>query len=300
MIRYLDANERDSIRGLYDAEINESKELSDFYFNDFLKNNPTRQLVNEENGEITTMISIHEKKWWVQGGMDERNAFGMTGEHGNWQELYHQADAWYLYAIADRDGDKARIAELIKRVLSDAEAEKIEFIYLMPDDPRNYTGLGFSLLNGVCDWRFEVDELSIQKGYIIKRLSEIDNKEEIFETMAKVYKEAQTGAQYDAFLEKKADYYAGVFRCLLLKKGDIFLLYENNRLSGFAEGEFRMGAFHFTEVITIGHEDMIRSLRAFSSFKDLSEIRLRQNSVMIYDGSNDAKWINRTGLLDRL
>ncbi|MBR6222700.1 MAG: hypothetical protein IKQ71_04620 [Lachnospiraceae bacterium] len=300
MIRYLEADERGKIRELYDAEINVSKELSDYYFSDYLKNNTTRQLVYEENGEITAFISIHIKKWWVQGNMEERNAFGMTEEHGNWQELYHQADAWYLYAIADKDEGRSRIGELIKRVLSDAEDEKVEFLYLMPDDPRNYTPFGFSMLNGVCDWRFEVDELTRKEDYTIKKLSEIENKEEIFEAMARVYKEAQTGAQYDAFLEKTAEYYAGVFRRLLLKHGDIFLLYENNRLSGFAEGDFKMGGFRFTEVITIGHEDMIRSLRAFSSYENLSEIRLRQNAVMLYDGSNDAKWINRTGFLDKL
>lgn len=120
-IRYLENNEKNKIRELYDKVFNDSCEFVDYYFE---KINNNDILVVEDEGNILSMLQLVKKTVICNG--EEKNVH-------------------YIYGVAtdEKHRGKGYMRMLMERALQDLKKLDEPFVYLTPADSSVYIKFGF-------------------------------------------------------------------------------------------------------------------------------------------------------------
>lgn len=126
IIRYLDRQERQLSRELWEEAFPEdSKSFDDYYFEEKIKDN--RILVLEEDGRIDSMIQLNPYLLQVKG-------------------LRWRVD--YLVGVATREDRRHRgyMRRLLARMMADMQSEEMPFCFLMPADEAIYRPFGYTYI----------------------------------------------------------------------------------------------------------------------------------------------------------
>lgn len=205
MIRYLNPDERQDIRQLYEEVFQDSKAFVDYYFETYVKQH-TRCLVYEQDGHICGMISIHEKQWCYR----------------KFDGTYDLRPAWYIYGVATVPNMRKQgiMGKLLARIIEDATAEQIPYIYLIPVNPAIYEKHGFRLVSGMEGAGKAMTILFDLPNLDIKNTSE-NGLTKLAENYRRYYEEQNV----DAFLYKDVDYFRDYITQLSLDGNSEFALY---------------------------------------------------------------------------
>lgn len=282
MIRYLGENERSYIRPLYAEVFDDPLPFLDYYFHIYLKEG-TRCLVEEADGQIVSMISIHEKTWMVRKDIE-------AGE-------YQECPAWYLYAIATKEGyrHQGRMRRLMERVIADGRTSGIAYIYLIPVNPAVYDRLGFRLVvKGESTGRQRCDAVSLNLStgeqqcnstdakLCLRALADIESHKadlhgirsgcgtesaDIYERIAQLYAQSYRQAGVDVFLKKDARYFMEQGKRARIEGGDIYLLSAGETLLSVVTGTLENDIFTVAEYMSAAGKR-----KGLWEFSDLTEI----------------------------
>ena len=120
-IRYLENNEKNRIRELYDKVFNDTQDFVDYYFG---KINENDILVVEDEGNIISMLQLVKKRVMCNG---------------------EEVSVHYIYGVAtdEKYRGKGHMGMLMERALKDLEKLNEPFVYLTPANASIYTKFGF-------------------------------------------------------------------------------------------------------------------------------------------------------------
>lgn len=133
MIRYLSRNEKSKSRELWEEAFSEdSKEFTDYYFDEKLKNNCI--LVKEQNNRIISMAHLNPYRLFVRGRV------------------------WNIdYIVGVATDKKMRHQGHMRTVLSkmfvDMHTSKMPFCFLMPADEKIYRPFDFTFIFNQPEWK---------------------------------------------------------------------------------------------------------------------------------------------------
>lgn len=297
MMRYLNREERQAIRPLYEEAFDDTAAFVDYYLHSYVKGR-SRCLVAEDAGEIVSMISIHPKQWRMRSGKS--------------------CAAWYLYGIATKKEyrRKGYMRFLMERVLADAKREEIAYVYLIPVHPEVYEALGFRLVDR--GWTAKPDFFSAedeksggmlenaeQGPFIWKPLTEVEKAqadfgadEDIYELLAADYTAFYEAGKTDVYIDKNAAYFREQAMRARLEQGDIYLLYEGKRRMAFATAALQDGRCIVVEYI--GAEALESRLPALANMLGAGVLQYGRLPVMLYQEADAAELPQRLGSMDEV
>ena len=209
MIRYLEKNEKLNIRSIYEQCFQDSKEYTDYYMNNCLKNNFVA--VDEEDGEIIGAVHLIPKT--VTTGKLKTNVF-------------------YIYGVStlEKYRRKGVMKSIFKYILSDMYEDMEAFTYLIPSDETNamiYRKLGFEY---VMDKELQKKEEARKKpshSLILRKAEPSD-----FPRLA-IFAESAIEERYDVSLTKNRDYLKKMNDLLEVEDGRIEIYVENKVVVGY-------------------------------------------------------------------
>lgn len=225
MIRYLEDGERGKIRPLYEKIFEDSQEFIAYYFTEYVREQ-TRCLVEEQDEQVISMISIHEKHWMLRE-----------------TQAYRCVSVWYLYGVGTDEAYRRQgcMRRLLSRVLMDAGRERVTYVYLIPVNPKVYERLGFHLVDAgeiidgilplhrsICRNNSELQACGIGQGFW--QPAAVQD----YAGIASFYRDGCMRAGYDAWLDKTEDDMRRQVRMAQLEGGNLYVYYEGTRLSAFA------------------------------------------------------------------
>lgn len=209
MVRYLEQNEKQNIRSLFEECVRSSKELTDYYFENVLPNNYV--VVNEEDGQIVSMINLVPKTAII-GKLKSRimYIFGV----GTMQYIRQQG---YM-------------KELMNTVVKDMYQDMEAFTYLIPDGEGNaqiYRKYGFEYVmdkpsvKPLANWKKATHSLILRKA---------DRSDLV---RLAIFAQSSTEKQYKVTLSKDADYFKELYKLIEVEGGEIEIYIENKVIMGY-------------------------------------------------------------------
>ncbi len=201
-IKYLDNNEKLSIRPLYEKTFDDSQAYTDYLFNKDIFNKDV--LVLMDNNEIISMLSLVKKKVIIRG-------------------LEHTVH--YIYAVATDVSfrGKGYMGMLLNRAIEDLKEVGEPFVYLVPVDENVYTRFGFETVyrRKIC------------------RTSDVDENEKIYSPshsdikIMKALFENEVKDKYDTYLVHDEKYFQKLFEEIAIEGGYVYFNYDNEEIVGY-------------------------------------------------------------------
>lgn len=331
MIRYLEDGEREKIRPLYEKTFEDSQAFTDYYFADYVTGQ-TRCLVEERDGQVISMISIHEKHWMLHEAQADR-----------------RVSVWYLYGIATEQAYRSQgcMRRLLSRVLMDAGREQVAYVYLIPVNPKVYEALGFHLVdageimdgisplplsvcrpNGAlqaCDIGQETE--NVQYGQDSEDVQHGRDSEDVrhgrdsgdvqygqgfwqpaavqdYAGLAFFYRDGCVRAAYDAWLDKTETDLRRQAEMAQLEGGDLYVYYEGAKLSAFATAIVDQDTCVIVEYVDWQEmelrqgSDTMHRLAGLAALLGCRKYEYRRLPVMVY--GEQALQLHRLGAMDEV
>lgn len=295
MIRYLEDGERGKIRPLYEKIFEDSQAFTDYYFAEYVTGQ-TRCLVEEQDGQVVSMISIHEKHWMLRE-----------------TQAYRCVSAWYLYGIATDEAYRRQgcMRRLLSRVLADAGQEQVAYVYLIPVNPKVYETLGFHLTDagertdGILPLHRSLDRNN-------RELQACDIGQDFWQPaaaqdytgLASFYRDGCERAAYDAWLDKTEDDMRRQAGMAQLEGGDLYVYYEGTRLRAFATAIVDHDTcviveyMDWQEIALRQGSDTMRRLVGLADLLGCRKYEYRRLPVMVY--GEQALQLHRLGAMDEV
>ena len=304
MIRYLEDGERDKIRPLYEKTFEDSQAFTDYYFTAYVTGQ-TRCLVEEQDGQVVSMISIHEKHWMLHVAQADR-----------------RVPVWYLYGIATEQAYRRQgcMRRLLSCVLADAGQEQVTYVYLIPVNPKVYEALGFHLVdageimdgisplplplcrpNGAlqaCD--IGQDPEDVQYGQGFWQPAAVQD----YAGLASLYRDGCARASYDAWLDKTENDLRRQAEMAQLEGGDLYVYYEGAKLSAFATAIVEQDTcviveyVDWQEMAQLEGGDTMHRLVGLAALLGCRKYEYRRLPVMVY--GEQALQLHRLGAMDEV
>ena len=209
MIRYLEDNEKQNIRELYDECFYESKDLTDYYFEKRLPSNFVA--VYEKDGQILSAIQLVPKS-------------AIIGKL--------KARIMYLYGIGTRQHarQQGHMNELMHTVIGDMYQDLEAFTYLIPKEDGSdqiYRKYGFEY---VMDKPFVKPMENWKKAKHSLILRKADHSDLV---RLSIFAQSNTESRYKVTLEKNSDYFKDLAELIDLEGGEIEIYIENKVIMGY-------------------------------------------------------------------
>ncbi len=210
MIRYLEQNEKQNIRELYEECFADSKALTDYYFENSLPNNFVA--VNEKDGQILSALHLVPKTS-VVGKLKSR--------------------IMYIYGVGTRQHARNNgfMKELMNTVIRDMLYQDMEaFTYLIPTDKNNadfFKKFGFEY---VMDKPFTKPMENWKKAKHSLILRRADHSDLV---RLSIFAKSNTENRFKVTLSKDADYFKDLTRLIEVEGGEIEIYVENKVIMGY-------------------------------------------------------------------
>lgn len=209
MIRYLENNEKQNIRPLYEHCFDDTKEYTDYYFQNRLPGNHV--IVNERDNKIVNCVHLIPKT--VILGKLKTNIIYIYGV-GTYEEYRKQGI----------------MSETFKYLLKDMFMDMEAFTYLIPSDEgkaKVYSGLGFEYVMDKQDLK-PVDQRKKATHSLIYRKAE---KSDLIRLA--IFAQASMEKNYSVSLAKDSDYFKKINELIKIEGGDIDIYVENKVIVGY-------------------------------------------------------------------
>ena len=209
MIRYLENNEKQNIRPLYEQIFHDPIEYTNYYFDKCLDKNAVA--VNEQEGEIVSSAHLIPKNAVV-------GTFKTT--------------IWYIYGVCTLEHfrNQGRMKALFSKILNDMYQEMKAFTYLIPSDENNaniYRRLGFEFVmnkNGMKPWNHR---RKATHSLILRRAEYSDL------IRIAIFAQSSMEKKYRVTLAKDIDYFKRVMELIEIEGGRIEIYVENKVIVGY-------------------------------------------------------------------
>ena len=209
MIRYLENNEKQNIRPLYEHCFDDTKEYTDYYFQNRLPGNHV--IVNERDNKIVNCVHLIPKT--VILGKLKTNIIYIYGV-GTYEEYRKQGI----------------MSETFKHLLKDMFMDMEAFTYLIPSDEgkaKVYSGLGFEYVMDKQNLK-PVDQRKKATHSLIYRKAE---KSDLIRLA--IFAQASMEKNYSVSLAKDSDYFKKINELIKIEGGDIDIYVENKVIVGY-------------------------------------------------------------------
>ena len=209
MIRYLENNEKQNIRPLYEHCFDDTKEYTDYYFQNRLPGNHV--IVNERDNKIVNCVHLIPKT--VILGKLKTNIIYIYGV-GTYEEYRKQGI----------------MSETFKYLLKDMFMDMEAFTYLIPSDEEKakvYSGLGFEYVMDKQNLK-PVDQRKKATHSLIYRKAE---KSDLIRLA--IFAQASMEKNYSVSLAKDSDYFKKINELIKIEGGDIDIYVENKVIVGY-------------------------------------------------------------------
>ena len=209
MIRYLEQNEKQNIRELYEECFSDSKVLTDYYFENRLPNNFVA--VNERDGQIVSALHLVPKTS-VIGKLKSR--------------------IMYIYGVGTRQyaRNNGYMKELMNTVIKDMYQDMEAFTYLIPTDKMNadfFKKFGFEYVMNkpftkpMENWKKATHSLILRKA---------DHSDMV---RLSIFAQSNTENRYKVTLSKDTDYFKELTSLIDVEGGEIEIYVENKVIMGY-------------------------------------------------------------------
>ena len=209
MIRYLEQNEKQNIRDLYEECFADSKALTDYYFTNRLPNNFVA--VNEKDGQLVSALHLIPKTA-VIGKLKSR--------------------VMYIYGVGTKQYARGEgcMRDLMNTVIKDMYQDMEAFTYIIPTDQTNanaFRKFGFEF---VMDKPFTKPMENWKKATHSLILRKADHSDLV---RLSIFAKSNTESKYKVTLSKDADYFKELAELIELEGGEIEIYVENKVIMGY-------------------------------------------------------------------
>lgn len=209
MIRYLENQEKQNIRSLYEQCFKDSREYNDYYFNKRVQKSFVA--VNEVDGNIVSAMSIIPKSAVV--GRLKKNIM-------------------YIYGVATDllFRQQGKMKEMFNHVLKDMFNDMEAFTYLIPEGEVNaeiYRKLGFEY---VMDKRGE-KQLELRRKPTHSLICRKAENSDLIRLA--IFAQSSTEREYKVTLSRDIDYFRNLKELIDIEGGQIEIFVENKVIVGY-------------------------------------------------------------------
>ena len=209
MIRYLEQNEKQNIRELYEECFVDSKALTDYYFENRLPNNFVA--VNEKDGQLVSALHL-VPKMSVIGKLKSR--------------------IMYIYGVGTRQyaRNNGYMKELMNTVITDMYQDMEAFTYLIPTDQMNadfFKRFGFEYVMDKPHTKPMENWKKATHSLILRRADHSDL------VRLSIFAQSNTENRYKVTLSKDADYFKELVGLIEIEGGEIEIYVENKVIMGY-------------------------------------------------------------------
>ena len=209
MIRYLENDEKQNIRELYEECFSDSRELTDYYFENRLPKNFVA--VNEKDGQIVSGLHLVPKTA-VIGKLKSR--------------------VMYIYGIGTRQyaRQQGNMSELMRSVITDMYQDMEAFTYLIPTDKMSADICNRYGFEYVMDKPFTKPMENWKKATHSLILRKADKTDLV---RLSIFAQSNTENKYKVTLSKDGDYFKELTSLIEVEGGEIEVYVENKVIMGY-------------------------------------------------------------------
>lgn len=210
MIRYLENDEKQNIRPLYEHCFNDDgPEYTDYYFEKLLPGNHVA--VNEIEGKIVSAMHLVPKSATVGAA---------------------KTDIYYIYGVGTfmQYRNKGFMRELFLKVLNDMFSEQNPFTYLIPSDEKNaeiYKSLGFGFVMDKQKMKPETNRKKATHSLILRKADNSDL------TRIAIFAQSSMERNCRVSLVKDIKYFRKIKELIQIEGGKIDIYIENKVIVGY-------------------------------------------------------------------
>ncbi|MGN0242915.1 MAG: GNAT family N-acetyltransferase [Lachnospiraceae bacterium] len=207
MIRYLNQEEKEKTRQLYEQSFPEDSEsFVHYYYHSKIRNN--RVLVYEIDRKPVSMLHLNPYPVCYHGEI---------------------VQSYYIVAVATAPEERCKgyARALIERACHDLKAEGIPFVYLMPAFPDFYRQFGFEYAGIQTKTEYSLESFKTIANELSYQIYESELDENLAGRCAR-YMNSYLRKHYDIFTYRTTEYYVDMVKQLASEDGGIIIFSKNN------------------------------------------------------------------------
>ena len=208
-MRYLENNEKQNIRPLYEKCFDDEKELVDYYFEKRLPDNFVA--VNEKDGQIVSAMHLIPKR-------------AIVGKY--------KTNVMYIYGVGTLEEYRKQgfMKEMFCQVINDLFTNMAAFTYLIPSDDTNaeiYKKYGFEFVMDKCGIKDEEVRKKPTHSLISRK---VDNSDIV---RLSIFAKSAIEKQYNVSLSKDRKYFKQIIELTQVEGGNVEIYVENRVIVGY-------------------------------------------------------------------